>query len=272
MKSHRKPGLRTWRFAPLVGIFAVINFVIALVEPRGQITGGIVLGLVFAQVAALAVWSALGPVSVFSRVATGLVLAVVVALSLFACIHQGGGGDEPIVLSAVVLATWLAIQVPLWAVRLIAGWHLCWAEEEHGGSSRDEMQFGVGQLLIWTALVGVTLGLGRWLVPGDVDNSFRDVRVALGMLGVLTVFNVLLALPVIWSSFVSSWVPVWFVTAAVCFLGLTVAEISVFRAATGMTGVDEGIFWLMNAIQFAAAAVCLLFVRACGLRLAHLRS
>ena len=199
--------------------------------------------------------------------ATGLVIAVIVCLCLFACLGRVGGGESSIVLSGVLLALWGTIQLPLWISRLFFGWRLCWPREETLEQGGNETQFGIRQLLAWTALVAITLGIGRWLVSSDLGNQWRNPWEAIAVFGVLTVFNALLPMPIVWGSFVRHRMPIWMSVAAACCVGLTMAEIIVFKAAIGRAGGDEDIFWIMNTIQFSAASVGLLIFRACGYRL-----
>ena len=82
----------------------------------------------------------------------------------------------------------------------------------------------------------------------------------------LTVFNCLLAWPVVWCTLAPRRWVLWLVVAGVCCVGLTVAEILAIQAAIGRGG-DEEVFWIMNLLQAAGASVALLAVRAAGFRL-----
>ena len=184
--------LTRWGLPLLLVFFGVFDLVLAtVVEPPSDKIAGIILGFTFAQVTLLAVWAALGPARVFARMATGLVIAVFVSLCLFACFESMGRSDISIVLGGVVLALWGVIQLPLWMSRLFFGWRLCWPGEETLEQG-DETQFGIRQLFAWTALVAITLGIGRWLVSSDVGNQWRNPWQAIAVFGVLTVFNALL--------------------------------------------------------------------------------
>ncbi len=123
--------------------------------------------MTFAQVTLLAVWAALGRASVFARMATGLVITVIVCLCLFACLGS-------VVLSGVLLALWGTIQLPLWISRLFFGWRLCWPGEKTLEQGGNETQFGIRQLLAWTALVAITLGIEGEGVYSMIDGQRVD--------------------------------------------------------------------------------------------------
>ena len=60
---------------------------------------------------------------------------------------------------------WLLYQAPLWMVRR-RGWRLAWPGAPPGESSAGELQFGVRQLMIWTAIVAAFLAAAT---PSDAD-------------------------------------------------------------------------------------------------------
>lgn len=260
--------MRTIPLAATLVMFLVADILIATaVDVRGDEQGGIVLGLTFAQVVLLAVWTALGPARLITRTMTGFCGTILVALALVACVSSGGGGGEGWLFFVISVVQWIVIQIPLWGFRLF-GWRLCWPGEQITGASRRDMQFGIGQMMVWTALVGVTFGIGRLLMPDDLGRSTSSPPHALAIVTILTVYNCLLAWPVVWSTLAPRWWWLWLIASALCCVGLTAAEVFTFHQAMAMgRGGEEEIFWIMNTLQVAAASVALLALRAAGFRL-----
>ena len=256
--------LRDLPLGMMLGFFLIADLVMATVlNPQGDEMGGIILGVTFTQVVMLAVWTALGPASLVTRTLTGFCGTILVALTLVACISRAGSGPQGWLFFGIVVAQWLVVQIPLWVFRSVFRWQLCWPGADVIDATRSDVQFGIGQLMAWTALVGVTLGIGRWLMPENLD-GFRQSHTELVIIFTcLTVFNSLLAWPVVWSAFSPRWWPLWLVAAGLCCVGLTLAEIRTFQAAMGQGG-DEDIFWIMNSLQAGGAAVALLTMRVSG--------
>jgi hypothetical protein len=257
------------RLTPLLVLIAVlVAFDVAIatvVEARGDEAGGIVLGVIFSQIVLIAVWTALGPFSVFARMAGGVILSTLLGLALVACTRHSGVGAAQWFWFLIVTSQWLVIQIPFWVLRLCFGWRLAHGREEIAQSDQSEMQFGIRQLLAWTALVAITLGIGRWLLPEDLTGG-RDAKEMTAIFCVLTSFNCLLAWPVVWASLARRRVPLWLIAAAFCCVALTVAEIATFESAMGPRG-DNEFVWIMNSIEVLAASVALLIARATGFRL-----
>ena len=180
------PRVRWIILGLLFSSFAVFDLSIAtVVELRGnEEKVAFILGTVFAQVIVLAVWSALGPASVFTRMVSGLVLVVLVCLSIFAF---GRGDEEVVAVAGAMFVQWFAVQVPLWVIRLGFGWRLAWPGEETSGSNPNETQFGIRQLLVWTTLVGVALGIGRLILPREALQDMRQPGEAVSILVLLAV-------------------------------------------------------------------------------------
>ena len=181
-----------------------------------------------------------------------------------------GAGDVAFSVGGAVVVQWLAIQAPLWVLRLGLGWRLSWPGEEAPAPTNNETQFGLRQLFVWTILFAVTFALARWLLPGEaMSGGVQDVSETLAVLIVISVFSSFLALPIIWATLVRRWIALWLPISIVCCVVLAVAEGMAMRRALG-TGVDEEIFWALNAIQFVAATASLLLLRGSGVRLVQI--
>ena len=254
----------------ILGLFLSTFFVFdvavaAFGEVRGDEMTSFVLGVVSAQITLLAVWTAWSPASVFVRVTSGLTLAALVSLCFYFAIDHGPS-EESAAISGALMLQWIAVQAPLWLIRIVFGWHVgCWDEIDR--SEANETQFGIRQLLVWTMLVAVALGITRIVLPDDVISELEtDPRMYVAIISLLAVFNSLLALPIIWACFVKRQMLVWLVAAIGCCIVMSVAEIFAFRTAISES-VDTEIFWYLNAVQFIGAYFTLIVVRLCGFRL-----
>ena len=163
----------------LIGLFAVCDVAIAtVVDLDSDAAAGILFGMTFSQVILLAVWSALGPFGVFARTAFGAVVATLIGFVLVACIHNSThNSDGEWLWFLIVVSQWFALHSSLWVVRLCFGWRLAQTAAGITTSSRSEVQFGIRQLLTWTALVAATLGIGRWLLPEDIVGALPWIRI-----------------------------------------------------------------------------------------------
>lgn len=260
---------RRWIFLGSIGgAFAVFNLLLALaLQIRADALAGIVLGLIFAQITLLAAWITLGALSLFSRVAAGLIGAGYVVLTLWGFLFRNTSFNEALAITAAVAAQWIVVQIPLWFLRLIARWRIQAPQTSGTEGGMEETQFGIRQLLIWTLLVAILLGLGRLVLTGIDFSPAAAVWNAhfLWIVGLLSAFNSLLAWPLVAAPLaVRRWkrkvvlLPVFVVV-------ITLAEVFSFVRAMG--SVDHEIFWWLNGSQSFVVVAVLLAVRRCGYRL-----
>jgi len=226
---------------------------------------GIIFGLVFAQMIVIAVWTALGPANVFVRATSGLFLVMLVCLSVYVCMSREFSRDFALAMSGAALMQWLILQIPLSVIRMVFGRRLCWPSEESSQFNRKELQFGIRQLLAWTVFVAVVLGVGRIFMLDDVGvPAYNNNLVGCGMLGA---YGSLFAIPIVWAAFVQRGMPLWLVIAAICCVGICVAELFSLEMAIG--NVDSATIWLLNGSQFVVAYGSLLLIRLCGFKLVN---
>ena len=249
----------------LLGCILVVDLAIAtVVDAQSDMAGGLVVGFVFAQIVLAAVWTALGPFQLYWRLVVGILGAVVAALTLVICIKNSGVGESQLLWFGIVLLQCFVIQIPFWIGRSVFGLQLTWHTSPHSPSRGSDKRFGIGQLMIWTAMVAVTLGIGRFALPEDEDGS----NVPTGRIfayGLVLVFNCLLAWPLVWAMFLRRVWALWVLVAVGCSIGLTFAEVFALDA-TGQGG-DPTFFCVLNSVLVVASAASLLVIRLSGLRL-----
>jgi hypothetical protein len=251
--------------ALLAVFFLIVNGAMFAGAEFDNANAGLVLGVIAAEITLCAVFAALAPVSVFLRTAIGMVAAIVVCLAIF---RMGGpGARERLEISAAAFLQWIAVQIPLSFFRFRFGWYLRRTSGGGAGFMRQDLQFGIRQLMAWTAVVAVLLSIAKTAVPDDsfagAGNAAAEI-VAITL--ILVVFNSLAAWPMIWAAFVRSRMLAWCGVAAACSFILCVGELWAFRTAVG-PGVDFELFVAMHLIQLVAVGGSLLLVRLNGVRL-----
>ena len=225
---------------------------------------GLCLGVIAAEITLCAVFAALTPFSLSLRMGLGLAGAVVVCVAIFRM--DGPGGDERLEIAGAAFLQWIAVQIPLWVFRLRGGWLLRWTPSIEAGARSRDLQFGIRQMMVWTAMVAVVLSIAKTALPADSHSpSGNKAGEILIVTLILVTSNTLAAWPMIWAAFVRSRVFTWCLTAAGCSAILCVGEVWAFRAVFG--GVSSEIFALLHLIQFVSVGGSLLLIRASGVRL-----
>ena len=247
----------------LAGFFLVVNVAMFAGVRFNGLCAGLALGVIAAEITLCAVFAALAPVSAFARNAMGLTGVIVVCLAIF---RMGGPGpDERPVISAAAFLQWIAVQIPLWVFRLRSGWCLRRTSSGEDGFVRQDLQFGIRQLMAWTTVVAVFLSLAKTPIPGGSLGWSRNAEIIAVTL-ILVVFNSLAAWPMIWAAFVRSRTFMWCGVAVACSGILCIGELWAFRTVVG-PGADLELFATLHAIQLVAVGSSLLMVRLCGVRL-----
>ncbi|MBC8869845.1 MAG: hypothetical protein H8E44_10525 [Planctomycetes bacterium] len=234
--------------------------------PDTEVFGGVFLGTVFAQGSLLAVWIALGRGAFTGRcLLVFLLLTTSGTLLMLPIACESDGWSFALAFGAILLGQWLAVQTPLWLIRLVFGWRIGLLDTVADDSGRDELQFGIKQLLGWTAAVAALLGIGR-LLAGD---ELRDPETAWEMVAfalVLAGGNVMVAWPMIWAMLVRRWVPVWTAVALAIAVVITLEEPNVFSRVTRGSA-DAEVFWWINGVHIAWVYLSLVAIRLCGYRM-----
>jgi hypothetical protein len=141
---------------------------IALIEPDGG-TGwwsyaakGLLIGTMFGQTTIAGAWAALGPYPLLKRLPLSLVWIAVLllAVAINMTLYDGPGADFIFLWGTCLYGQWLLIQAPLWALAIFGGLRLT-HEGDARPPGRADRQFGIGQLIVFTTIVAVLLGIGR---------------------------------------------------------------------------------------------------------------
>jgi hypothetical protein len=125
---------------------------------------GLALGTIWAHGTLAAAWAALGPFALWCRLPASLAWLLAVACAFGLNLAQGPGDHELGAIMAVCLAgQWLVVQVPLWGLGVYYGLRL--DDSPEAADAPRLRQFGIRQLMLVTAAVGVIFGIGRAVVP-----------------------------------------------------------------------------------------------------------
>jgi len=155
-----------WLAVPLIAVGFLL--IVVLNPDNGEhVIVGYLIGTVFGHATLASAWTAFGPLPLILRLPLALLwLAVSVAcLALNVWVHRGPG-EIPVILGGCVLCQYAALQVPFWAIALGTGMRLRYRETGSSSSDPREFQFGIRQLMIFTAIVAVIFGMGRLVVTG----------------------------------------------------------------------------------------------------------
>jgi len=257
---------------PMLGVNWLL---LAVVDPDGRVRTweyvglGHLIGSIFAQATLAAAWVALGPGPLRWRLPLSLVWLVIPLVALACNLGLNGGPDDVLfIMGACVLAQWLLVQAPLWCLAAVFGLAIKHHASGHA-MQRGDLQFGIRQLMILTAIVAVVLGVGRLLVAwlGAQELSWDgDTPIFI----FLTVAAVAMTLPLIIAALLPTHaIPATLAVLLVIALG-TAGEYPLQRAVTGGGGGGPNIwhFVWINAFQAFWVLAIAIAVRLCGFGLA----
>ena len=158
---------------------------------------------------------------------------------------------------------------------LILGWRL---RDDPDDSKSDETRFGLLQLMIWTAAVGVVLAICRLVLPGE---GWREISIEWQQVliyGIASLYPVIIAVPSVWfclrnkGNIALRLLALGAISLGAAFVEATLV-ISVMSVATSVAPPNDiwtRILPISLAVNFgqAAALVCtLLVIRLWGYRL-----
>lgn len=227
---------------------------------------GFFLGSMFGHATLAAAWAALGPGWLLVRLPMSLVwvAGVIGAMLINVALHDGPD-DELAVIGLGLLVQWLIVQLPLWALVLFFGVRLRHRSDESATFDPKERQFGIRQLLLFTALIAVLLGIGRVLVT-TLGKYFE-----LGQEGPIFIFlsvaAIAMTLPVLLAALLRRWA-VLATMGMLLLVGLgTAAEAPLLTQFHRGPGPDIWHFFWINAFASLWIVIISLVVQLSGYRL-----
>lgn len=179
------------------GAFIAINWLsVTITPPKETILLGYFLGSLSASATLAAAWSALGPGPVIWRLPLSIawVCMLLVAVGINISINSGPSNGV-FVVGTWLFVQWLLLQLPLWTLNAGLGFHLRYHEDANAESDAASVRFGLRDLLITMAIVGVLLGIIRALVSGVqmASGSELPIFIFLGVAGMIMTFPLVVA-------------------------------------------------------------------------------
>lgn len=239
--------------------------------PPERIIAGLLLGTIYGQATLAAVWTAIGPFRFRYR----LLLALVCLGGMFAALgilasHSPIAGTLMIGVSMVV--QWVLVQVPLWCLVWWNGLRIQHVQAAAPTRSVPSGQFGIRQLMVFTAVIAVLLGVGRMLVVAvDWSSALPGVVVhEAPIFGFIVLVNTLYTLPLALAVLMRRWnLLAWFIGAAMVAAATQVEVAVIERMIQGRPNAELPILlWTMNLCQSAWVVALLAILRVTGFRLA----
>ena len=166
----------------------------------GSIVGYFLGGVLFAQIALLAIWAALGSQAAMIRFPTSATLTMVLAGCY--CVGMRTGFIYALPVSIFILvslaATYLAIQIPLLVYRRVTGQYIGYPED-----ADSQPQYSVKQLMSVVAIIAAMFAFLRGIFAqySHVDFGGMMPDVFLVLAGLLVTVSLVICLPCIWIAF-----------------------------------------------------------------------
>lgn len=235
---------------------------LAIVTPNGGpnlLFAGLVLGTVFQFALLAGTWCVLGPATLMWRMPLSFAWAVLTGL--FMTIPIALRGDDPTAHIALIIvaALWFVVQLVLWVPALCFGLRL-----RHQGTPPDaqgerQTQFGIGQLMAFTAFVAVVLTAGRLLLAYHLSQPNANFGPDWLFLVVMISAQVVVGLPLTLACLLPRHV-VPSIVFGLVFIGLVSAvEAPIFMQVMGDPGAPAELPWLFVALNLGSACWTLVF-------------
>ena len=197
--------------AYLFGGFGAIDLVAPMVleagRPPGLVTIGVFSGLVAAQLGLLSIWAVLGPHRFRYQYPATLFLTLALAFLILMAFIAVEGWDpstgEPLNAILCLPLVSLAAQLPLWILRIGAGYRIVRIGAETDASPSRSSQFRIRDLLVATALLAAALGLARCGLPGREGASADELAGLMLICLFCAVYSTCSTFPCLWAAFVA---------------------------------------------------------------------
>jgi hypothetical protein len=224
---------------------------------------GFFFGTLFAHTTLSAAWTAFGPLPLVWRLPLALSWVALLAGAIGINVAVNGGPDEAfVVVGACLFGQWLLLQFPLWGLAIGYGLRLRHADDSQSHLDPRQRQFGIRELIIITAIVGVVLGIGRAVV-GQLGERFSVGREAPIFL-FLGVAAVVVTLPLLLAALMKRWT-IPGVLLVLTLIGVVSAfEVQLLRTIAGSPGPKTADFLSINAFSAGVMLLVLSIVRRSG--------
>lgn len=235
---------------PLVILGLVLIAIVADMGPGhsglGYLAIGFLFGSIFGHATLASGWTALGPAPLLIRLPLSLIwVATIIGAMFIGMSNDGQPLEVTVVISCGLVAQWLLVQLPLWGLVMFYGLRVRHKDELSQAFDPKERQFGIRQLLIFTTIVAIILGVGRSLIT-PVSKNFHIQGEALIFM-FLAAAAILMTLPVLLAALLPrrSGLAIF---GILVLIGLaTLGEVSLLRIFDKGSGPDVWHFVWINA-------------------------
>jgi hypothetical protein len=251
-----------WRVLSLIVVgwlFTVVTVAATLRNSDPPFLIGVVIGTVFQQSLLASAWAALGPGPWLWRVPLSLSWACLMGASLALPLYVANDSEPWAIMYVLTMAGfWLVGVLPVWLVAALFRLRLRHQGLAEPIDETKEHQFGIAQLMIFTAFVAVVLGIGRLLaasgwLPG-ID--WQLVRILALLLGA----QILIELPLLFGALLKR-VPLLACLLGIVFgIGVTAVEIPFVVQVMRITPTpSQHEMWLIIGLNVTSASWVLIF-------------
>lgn len=254
-----------------VAAILVVGIIIQRLEFPEEYFTAITLGVCSGEASMAAVWLALGPQRLLTRASLASLALALCGLPFVGFALREGQLAVLLTLDGILLAQFALMQLPLWLLRAKRGMSFR-LRDDAPPAELQPAQFGIRQLLLWTAGTGIVLGVARLIMPREVlfGVTGPDLWHMFTLFVVLLGFQTLMPLSIVAAAFARRFAPLWIFLALFAWVLGCWLELWLFMTMipTVGTDIDNPFFWI-NGPHAAWLLGCLLVLRICGYRLAR---
>lgn len=202
IKSVPAPTAVYWRVLALIGSGWLLTLVLFSSMhnsgPGNTFLVGLIFGTLFQLIVLAAAWGALGPGKLLWRIPLSLVWTWTVGTAFaLPVLTERGGAQVALVFLLIATALWAITLAPLWLTAFSFGLQLRYQAESPDADTAKERQFGIAQLMIFTAFVAVLAAIGKLILSSNlIPDPNREL---LTVISVFVVTQILVGLPLIFS-------------------------------------------------------------------------
>jgi hypothetical protein len=181
---------------------------------------------------------------------------------------NGGPHDGAVMIGACMLGQWLLLQFPLWGLALGLRMRLRHANEIEQGFDPRQWQFGIRQLIIITAVVGVMFGVGRMVFTAFGDR-FTSIGGEALIFAFLAAAAIVLTLPLLLAGLMRRLAIPGVLLALALIAGATFLEFPLLQRLVRGAGPETIHLAAINAFSAAMVLAIVTAVRLNGYSLAR---
>jgi len=231
---------------------------------------GATMGALIAQMAALVIVCLLIPRSLSSKVLLTLVALPLPTISFtFYAVRTGAGSSISTAIAIWMILVWTLLATPLLLLQWRSGLLLRWPSKESRVNAARPAQFGIREVMIGTAIIGVLLGVSRALfASGSKMHNVGGNSEFIKLLVVMTFFNTLAAYAGIFVAFRPKYVTLWLLGACLGCVLILGAQLLVCSWVHAFLGVNPLFLLLpMHGVQLSVVVLWIILLRGAGFQL-----